>query len=111
VPPQAFYPPPQVHSAVLALQPRPYPHPPRDPRWLETLVTLGFRSRRKTLANSLQSLIPKDQLSQALAQLGRDPFTRGEALSVAEWVSLSDMLLDLRASLLGARRHDGGIGE
>jgi len=97
VPPRAFYPPPKVHSAVIALTPRPYPTPVRDPQWLETLINLGFRSRRKTLANSLYPPLPKDQVSAALVELGRDPLSRGETLSVEEWIHLSHILFGLDA--------------
>lgn len=92
VPPQAFYPPPKVHSAVIALTPRPYPTPVRDPHWLETLITLGFRNRRKTLANSLHPPLAKDYVAAALMALDRDPRSRGETLGVEEWICLSHLL-------------------
>ncbi|GAB4216258.1 MAG: 16S rRNA (adenine(1518)-N(6)/adenine(1519)-N(6)) -dimethyltransferase RsmA [Synechococcales cyanobacterium] len=92
VPRRAFYPPPQVESAVIVIQPRPYPTPARDPHWFQVLVQQGFSTRRKTLANCLQALVPKEQVSAALTQLQRDPLSRAETLSVEEWVQLSHLL-------------------
>jgi len=55
VPPEAFYPPPKVQSAVVRLTPRqtsPYPrvHLPD----LQRLVTQAFSQRRKTLRNNFK---------------------------------------------------------
>lgn len=57
VPAKAFYPPPKVDSAVIRLRPRPIEHPASNPAYLETLLKLGFASKRKMLRNNLQSVV------------------------------------------------------
>lgn len=92
VPAKAFYPPPQVDSAVVRLSPRP-PQPAADHhRRLDTLVKLGFATRRKMLRNNLKSIVERDRLTQILEQLEIDPQARAEDLRVAEWVALSNQL-------------------
>ncbi|NJL84651.1 MAG: 16S rRNA (adenine(1518)-N(6)/adenine(1519)-N(6))-dimethyltransferase, partial [Chloroflexaceae bacterium] len=66
--------------------------PARHPRHLETLIKLGFASRRKMLRNNLKTLIPSDALSQLLEQLNLDPQARAENLSLHQWIALSDRL-------------------
>lgn len=92
VPAKAFQPPPQVDSAVVRLQPRHFDPPAQDPRYLDTLVKLGFATRRKMLRNNLQSVVDRDRLSQLLESLNLNPQARAEDLSVADWVKLSNSL-------------------
>ena len=95
VPPQAFTPPPKVESAVVRLTPRPYPRIAQDPHWLETLVTLGFASRRKMLRNNFKTIISKNQLTEVLKQLSVNPQARAEDLSIDQWIALSDQITPL----------------
>ncbi|MCU0551514.1 MAG: 16S rRNA (adenine(1518)-N(6)/adenine(1519)-N(6))-dimethyltransferase RsmA [Leptolyngbya sp. Prado105] len=90
VPAKAFSPPPKVDSAVIRLKPRAVEIPADDPRKLETLVKLGFSSRRKMLRNNLKSLIEVENLNQLLESLGLNPQARAEDLSVEQWVRLSN---------------------
>ncbi|MCT7971798.1 16S rRNA (adenine(1518)-N(6)/adenine(1519)-N(6))-dimethyltransferase RsmA [Laspinema olomoucense] len=92
VPAKAFYPAPKVDSAVVRLSPRPLAFPADRPRWLETLVKVGFSSKRKMLRNNLKGLIDRDQLTQFLEQLNINPQVRAEDLSVSQWVALSNLL-------------------
>lgn len=92
VPAKAFYPAPKVDSAVVRLSPRPLALPADRPRWLETLVKVGFSSKRKMLRNNLKGLIDRDQLTQFLEQLNINPQVRAEDLSVSQWVALSNLL-------------------
>ncbi|MBF2047583.1 MAG: 16S rRNA (adenine(1518)-N(6)/adenine(1519)-N(6))-dimethyltransferase RsmA [Elainella sp. C42_A2020_010] len=94
IPAKAFQPPPKVDSAVVRLQPRPFDPPALDPRQLDTLVKLGFATRRKMLRNNLQSLIDRETLSHLLESLGLNPQARAEDLGVADWVALSNRLGD-----------------
>jgi 16S rRNA (adenine1518-N6/adenine1519-N6)-dimethyltransferase len=87
-----FSPPPKVDSAVIQLIPRPCLITAREPAWLDTLVRLGFSSKRKMLRNNLQSVIDREQLGEILAGLGADPSDRAEDLSVHQWVELSNLL-------------------
>ncbi|CAD5932117.1 Ribosomal RNA small subunit methyltransferase A [Planktothrix tepida] len=92
VPAKAFYPPPKVDSAVIRLRPRPIEHPASNPSYLETLLKLGFSSKRKMLRNNLQSVVSRDQLTQLLEQLEINPQVRAEDLSVEQWVNLANLL-------------------
>ncbi len=98
VPAAAFKPPPKVNSAVVRLRPRPYPEPAKSPHWLETLVTLGFASKRKMLRNNLKSAVDCADVTRILEQLTINPQARAEDLSVAQWVTLSNILSPLSAS-------------
>lgn len=91
VPSSAFTPRPKVESAVAHLMPHcPRPYAARDPETLFTVVRTAFSARRKTLRNSLKSLISPEHLSD----LGIDHSLRPENLSLAEYVRISDALQD-----------------
>jgi 16S rRNA (adenine1518-N6/adenine1519-N6)-dimethyltransferase len=92
VPAKAFYPAPKVDSAVVRLTPRPLEIAADDPKYLETLVKLGFSAKRKMLRNNLQTVIERDRMTQILEQLDINPQSRGEDLSVEQWVSLGNQL-------------------
>lgn len=103
VPAKAFFPPPKVDSAVVRLCPRTYASQTssqtsqlraQDPGFLETLVKLGFATRRKMLRNNLKSVVDRDRLTRILEQWEIDPQVRAEALSVAQWVALSNQLIE-----------------
>ena len=93
---KAFQPPPKVESAIIRLTPRVHAAVPQDARWLSVLIRQGFATRRKTLANALQSLADKQAVYAALEAIDRDPLSRAEALTVADWVAFSNALLPLR---------------
>jgi 16S rRNA (adenine1518-N6/adenine1519-N6)-dimethyltransferase len=90
VPAKAFQPPPKVDSAVIKLIPRTFQPAANDPRWLDTLVKLGFATKRKMLRNNLQSVIDRDRLSVLLQEMNLNPQVRAENLSVENWVMLSN---------------------
>lgn len=92
VPASAFSPPPKVDSAVVRLRPKAIADPAHHPHQLETLIKLGFSSKRKMLRNNLQSVIERDRLNQLLETLDLNPQVRAEDLSVNQWVTLSNSL-------------------
>ena len=92
VPARSFYPPPKVDSVVIRLRPRTIDNPADNPRQLETLIKLGFASRRKMLRNNLKSLIDIDNLNQTLEQLNFNPQCRAEDLNLEEWIALSNQI-------------------
>ena len=92
VPAKAFSPPPQVDSAVVRLRPRQLEPAASQPQKLETLVQLGFASKRKMLRNNLKSMIDRDRLTHLLEQLDINPQVRAEDLSVSQWVDLVNNL-------------------
>ena len=90
VPARAFYPPPKVDSVVIRLRPRAVENPANNPRQLESLIKLGFASRRKMLRNNLKSLINIDDLNNVLEKLNLNPQCRAEDLSLENWILLSN---------------------
>ena len=98
VPARAFSPAPQVDSAIVRLRPRPFEPQPRDPARLEQAITLGFANRRKMLRNNLKPLTATQAPARVLARSGIDPQARAEALSVRDWIALSDRLDALAAN-------------
>ena len=92
VPARSFYPPPKVDSVVIRLRPRTLEHPAHNPRQLETLIKLGFASRRKMLRNNLKSLISPGDSNSVLEKLDFNPQCRAEDLSLDNWISLSNSI-------------------
>jgi 16S rRNA (adenine1518-N6/adenine1519-N6)-dimethyltransferase len=92
VPPKAFTPPPKVSSAVVSIMPRSPVLPAQNPKLLDTLISLGFATRRKMLHNNLQSVIDRGRLLPIFEALGIDPKCRAENLSIGDWVKLSDAI-------------------
>ena len=92
LPPGAFRPAPQVHSAVVRLTFRPPPAPPRDERVFEAMVRSMFTQRRKTLGNALRPFAEALGLRAvaALEASGIDPSRRPETLELAELTRLAD---------------------
>ncbi|KJH70388.1 16S rRNA (adenine(1518)-N(6)/adenine(1519)-N(6))-dimethyltransferase RsmA [Aliterella atlantica] len=90
VPAQCFYPPPKVDSAVVRLYPQQINPQATNPQRLETLVKLGFATKRKMLRNNLKAVVERDRLTQLLEQLNINPQARAEDLSVAQWVTLAN---------------------
>ena len=90
VPARAFYPPPKVDSVVIKLHPRQIDNPATNPRQLETLIKLGFASRRKMLRKNLKSLIDIPDCNQLLEKLDFDPQCRAEDLDLESWILLSN---------------------
>lgn len=89
VSPDAFRPPPRVRSSVVRLVPIAAGSMEiHDEEALRRLVTQAFSQRRKTLHNALRDSATDDQLRAA----GIDPGLRAEAVSIAEWVALSNSL-------------------
>lgn len=85
--PGAFTPAPKVESAFLRLVPyRPLPHPVADAGTLSRLVAQAFSQRRKTLRNTLKSVLPPGSLE---AQ-GIDPGQRAEEIPVDAYIRLAN---------------------
>lgn len=89
LPPSAFRPRPRVVSSVLELSPRVPALDPALRRRALALASLGFRSRRKTLANALVSVAPRTVWEEALAAIGRGSKTRAEELSLEDYLELA----------------------
>jgi 16S rRNA (adenine1518-N6/adenine1519-N6)-dimethyltransferase len=77
---------------VIVLTPRPIALPADNPKQLETLVKLGFATKRKMLRNNLKSVVERDALTAILETLGSTGDARGEDLSLEQWVAMSNAL-------------------
>lgn len=91
VPPESFDPIPKVMSAIVKLIP--HQKPPVEIDNIENLnkvVTTAFSQRRKTIRNSLKTLITEEQI----IALGIDSTLRAESISLAEFALLSRILTD-----------------
>ena len=89
LPPNAFSPPPKVHSTFFRLIPRSHRDISAiDETILAKVVSLAFGQRRKTLNNSLKALVTKDMWQQC----GIAPTRRPEQLTLAEFIELSDIV-------------------
>lgn len=80
LPPEAFTPPPKVHSAVVTLIPRAKPLVDVPLEILEKVVASVFGQRRKMLRSALKSL--GCDVEKLLAEAGIDPTKRAEQLDV-----------------------------
>lgn len=97
VPPNCFLPRPNVGSAVIRLTR--YEKPPvqvRDESFLFSLIRASFNQRRKTLVNGLANAatlqLTKEQIQEALAQMGLNANVRGETLTLEKFAQLSNLL-------------------
>jgi 16S rRNA (adenine1518-N6/adenine1519-N6)-dimethyltransferase len=91
VPPEAFSPVPRVESGFVRLVPhRAPPVDVPDYAIFERVVAQAFSQRRKTLRNSLKTMISDDLIEAA----GIDPTLRPEALDLNDYASLTRIMAD-----------------
>jgi 16S rRNA (adenine1518-N6/adenine1519-N6)-dimethyltransferase len=91
VPREAFYPTPQVSSAIIKITTYKTPiFSDVDSTRFFALVKSGFGEKRKQLANSLLGFGPyeKEEVIGKLKAAGINPERRAETLSLAEWRTL-----------------------
>jgi 16S rRNA (adenine1518-N6/adenine1519-N6)-dimethyltransferase len=95
VPAGAFYPKPEVNSAVITIEKHPDTMvPEKILPLLFQLAKAGFSQKRKTLRNSLAGGMhwSTDLTRELLIMAGINPHRRAETLSIDEWVSLSTVI-------------------
>ena len=89
VPPSAFKPAPKVDSAVVRLTP--HAKPPADVDSvdaLQSVVSTAFNQRRKTIRNSLKSLLAENQI----IDLDINPELRAEKLNLDDFAKLANFV-------------------
>ncbi|MDO4293618.1 MAG: 16S rRNA (adenine(1518)-N(6)/adenine(1519)-N(6))-dimethyltransferase RsmA [Eubacteriales bacterium] len=97
VPPNCFIPRPNVGSAVIRLTRHSEP-PVRvsDEKWMFSLIRASFNQRRKTLVNGLSNApglgLSREQVREALAQMGLSETVRGETFTLEQFALLSELL-------------------
>jgi 16S rRNA (adenine1518-N6/adenine1519-N6)-dimethyltransferase len=95
IPAEAFYPAPNVDSAVLRIEV--YPQPLIPAPLLDkffTLIKAGFSQKRKNLRNSISGGLRMTPLEaeNLLGSAGIDPKRRAETLSLEEWGKLVEKM-------------------
>ena len=90
LPPEAFTPPPKVHSAVVQLTALPAPRYPADAGTLSRVVAAAFNQRRKMLRSALKGIAP--DIETHLRAAGIDPTQRAEEVSLEAFCALARSL-------------------
>lgn len=97
VPASCFMPQPNVDSAVIQLTR--YEKPPvevKDEHLMFRLIRASFNQRRKTMTNSVgnspELSVSKEQMAAALEKCGLSATVRGEALTLAQFAELANVL-------------------
>lgn len=96
IPAGAFYPPPQVDSAVVRVDLYPEPLIPHPLLALFfKLAKAAFSQKRKTLRNALSAGLSQSpaQVEVWLRSAGIDPMRRAETVSIPEWRALAENAL------------------
>ena len=99
VPPNCFMPRPNVGSAVIRLMRHTEPKiVVKDEKFMFKLIRASFNQRRKILQNGINNSaelsISKDAVVEALRKMGLSESIRGEALTLAQFAELSDLLCE-----------------
>tara|TARA_B100000768_G_scaffold50520_1_gene49293 strand:+ start:1887 stop:2723 length:837 start_codon:yes stop_codon:yes gene_type:complete len=90
LPPEAFTPPPKVHSAVVHFDALPEPRFPAPAGLLTSTVAMAFNQRRKMLRSSLKSASPN--IENILREAGLEPTARAEEISLEGFCALARRL-------------------
>ncbi|MCU1310710.1 MAG: dimethyladenosine transferase [Candidatus Angelobacter sp.] len=87
--PEAFAPPPKVHSSVLRLRVNPKAESLGvEPGEFINFLKLGFAQKRKTLVNNLKPHVDEERLKNALKELKLRADVRAEAVSLEKMAGL-----------------------
>ncbi len=87
LPPEAFTPPPKVHSAVVHLKALPAPRFPAPQEALADVTGLAFGQRRKMLRSALRRLGPG--IEEHLRAVGIPPTARAEEVGLEAFCALA----------------------
>jgi 16S rRNA (adenine1518-N6/adenine1519-N6)-dimethyltransferase len=90
VPAAAFYPPPEVDSAILKIDVYSRPAVDVDEEGFFKLVKAGFTATRKQAVNSFMKGLglPREEVLAMLARADIDPKRRAETFTLEEWARL-----------------------
>jgi 16S rRNA (adenine1518-N6/adenine1519-N6)-dimethyltransferase len=90
LPPEAFTPPPKVHSAVVHLTALAAPRFAADPAVLNRVVAAAFNQRRKMLRSALRGIAP--DIESVLVAAGIAPTARAEEIGLEQFCALARLL-------------------
>lgn len=97
IPPEAFYPPPEVHSALIRIEFLEEPRFSSDEETFFKVVRSAFNLRRKTIRNalSLSTYLDLDPtgVEKALEKAKIDKSRRGETLTIQEFERLTEAII------------------
>ena len=94
MPPEAFYPKPEVTSCAIKLTFLPKPRVTvSNEEFFFKVIRTAFGKRRKQLINSLADAFTKEKLIQAFQEVRVKPTQRAEELSLEEFARLAENLL------------------
>lgn len=95
IPPQAFRPVPQVHSALVRMRVESQKEKlgVEDEQSFWRLVQAAFSHKRRTLVNNWKSRCDPELLRHAMAELHIDPRARAETLSLVQFAALHKRLI------------------
>ncbi len=95
----SFIPSPKVDSAVIQLQVRKEPQIKlKDEKLFFKMVKAAFGQRRKTIPNSISSglSMSKEEITNAVVEVGLKPTARAEELSMEELAMLANKLYEVK---------------
>ena len=87
LPPEAFSPPPKIHSAVVHLKRREEPLFPANPKVLNRVVAQAFNQRRKMLRSALKNFVP--DMEDHIVAAGLKPTDRAEQVDIEGFCALA----------------------
>nr|WP_255552247.1 16S rRNA (adenine(1518)-N(6)/adenine(1519)-N(6))-dimethyltransferase RsmA [Maritimibacter dapengensis] len=90
LPPEAFTPPPKVHSSVIHLTALPEARYPARAETLLRITATAFNQRRKMVRSSMKSLHP--EIEDLMGEAGIKPTSRAEELTLEQFCALARTL-------------------
>ena len=91
-----FWPAPNVDSGLVAWTHHAPPTTTVSRERVFQVVDAAFAHRRKALRGALRVIAPGDAVDAALTRAGIEPLTRGETLTIHDFVRLAEALPDLQ---------------
>ena len=101
MPPEVFWPRPEVYSSLVKISVNKERYADRitDYHLFKKIIHAIFTSRRKTLRNSLEQLklpnISREHLKRIIENMQLDERVRGETLNLDQLVHLSEAIVNL----------------
>ncbi len=90
-----FIPSPKVESNIVKLTKLPKPRVEvKDEKLMFEIIKTNFTKRRKTILNSLSSIIEKEKMQKILKQLDIREDIRGEELTLEQFAQISNLCID-----------------
>ena len=88
-----FYPKPNVDSAVVVFEKKKDKYKVKNEELFFEIVKAAFTQKRKTIKNNLKKY-DLEKIERVLKQNGKDLSTRAEAISIEEFIEISDELTE-----------------